>query len=117
MEELVKSGGIDEDFFARRTQNWKDTARERQILKDFRFNFQQVKLAVETKKLADKLLPRKEELLALRDQGKYEQLGDELSAYIATAKKYHQYGDCNFDDDLFALMKETQKQLNPKNKQ
>lgn len=117
MEELVKSGGIDEDFFARRAQNWKDTARERQILKDFRFNFQQVKLAVETKKLADKLLPRKEELLALRDQGKYEQLGHELSAYIPTAKKYRQYGDCNFDDDLFALMKETQKQLNPKNKQ
>lgn len=114
MHDLMDAGGLDEGFFARRAQNWKDTERERQILKDFRFNFQQVKLAVETKKLADALLPRKKELLILAAQGNYPQLGKELSAYIATAKKYRQYGDCNFDDDLFALMKETQKQLNPK---
>lgn len=115
MKDLITQGGLDEGFFTRRAENWKDTARERQILKDFRFNFSQVKLAVETKKLARALLPRKAELLSLRDRGDYAQLGSELSGYIATAKKYRQYGDCNFDDDLFELMKETQKQLNPKN--
>lgn len=110
--ELLKSCGIDASFFRKRDELRRQQKVERDILKDFRFNFQQIKLAVETKKLALELLPCKDELLALGKSKDYDALAQRLAAYIAVADTYEKYGECNFDDELFALMKETRLHAN-----
>lgn len=107
-DELVAEGGLDSSYFARREamRHNADAARERQIIKRFRFNFRQIKLAVATKRLALALLPRKQELLELGKKGDWQALRAAMADYLKVSRKYKSCGICNFDDDLFRLMKE-----------
>ncbi len=118
LESAFDEGIIDRGYFDRRRAYSKGSKFEREVMKDFRFNYQQIKLAVQLKQLSLDLMPKKERLLALESKGDVKRLKKEFKSYLACDAKFSQYGVVSFDDDLYALMQRVKEgKLRPRKKE
>ena len=101
-----ESGAVPADYFSRKLKLKPKTSQVAASLRDFRTNFKEVKLAVQLKQLSLELLPKKAEILRMREEGDFDGVDAALRPYAALVRSFKGIGDPCFDQELFDALKE-----------
>ena len=100
------SGAVPADYFSRKRELRPKTSQIAAALRDFRANFKEVKLAVQLKQLSLELLPKKAEILRMREEGDLDGVAAALHPYAKLVRSFKGVGDPCFDQELFDALQE-----------
>ena len=76
----------------------------KRIRSKFNKNYEQIKLAVQVKAMANEILPRKDDILRLYDNGQTQEVASLLSEYRVLCGKCAKIGNVVFDEDIHRIM-------------
>ena len=100
------SGAVPADYFSRKRELRPKTSQIAAALRDFRANFKEVKLAVQLKQLSLELLPKKAEILRMREEGDFAGVAEALRPYAKLVHSFKGVGNPCFDQELFDALQE-----------
>ena len=108
--ELCAQGVANKELYTRRDAVRKQLGQANQAFRKFRDNFRDIKIAVKVKEVSLELLPRKDEIVALYDERKYDELSELLKPYSKCAAKFKDAGKklC-FDEDIYRIFLDLKK--------
>ena len=98
--EIVDAGLVSESVSKKLKKLAKRKKRANEILKRFNLNYQQMKLAVDLKVVADELLPKKAQIVDANNAGDKQALKAMLDPYLTLIRKYRGVGNLRFDREI-----------------
>jgi hypothetical protein len=102
---FTEENGISADYFAQSRETAKRNKRGDQIYKRFNANFRQLQTAVAAKEMSLDLLPRKEEIIKLSEEGDVAALKKILNPYIKLMSRPDACATKPFDEEIEAIVK------------
>ena len=112
LSQLAAAGGFSASYYERKAVYSKNTRFAREVSKRFKANFEALKLAVALKELSLELLPQKQRICALAEQGNVKELKSILDKYLTLANKHKGAPNLAFDEQIYAALGLLQTQKN-----